>query len=142
MYIVSAHYTPLSPEKWLVSLSTLTSADPAEQGARGTASLPKFPYIFLIIPVSVIFLINLSNINVRRKYAKPFIKRNGKHNYSVNNFRSSFLQMREKLFHYLSGLALLSKEASMTLKMPSDNTSKTVQKAATQLMIFQLCCKV
>lgn len=123
MHVVSTYNVQLSPEKWLVSRSTHASADLPEQGAPRTASLPKFPYTFLIIPVLVIFLINLCNINIHRKYVKPFIKLNSKHNYSVSNFRSSFLQMREKLFYCLFHLALSSKAASMTLKMPSDNSS-------------------
>lgn len=123
MHVVSARYLQLSPEKWLVSCSTLASADPAEQGAPGTASPPKFPYIFLIIPVLLIFLINLTSTDVRRKYVKPFIKLNSKRNYSVSSFRSSFLQRREKPFYYQSDLALPSKAASMTLKMPSDNSN-------------------
>lgn len=110
MHIVSTYDTQLPPEKkkWLVLRLTLVLADLPEQGAPGTASLPKSPYSFLIIPVSVIFLINLSNVNIRRKYVKPFIKVNSKHTSSASNFTSSSLQMRNHFIICLFWLYLQS----------------------------------
>lgn len=95
---------------------------PTRAGAPGPASWPLFSYIILIIPVSVIFPVHLSNINIHKKYVKPFWKLNKKHNYSRSYFRSSLLQMKKKLLWSLwFGFTFWS--SLNDSKMPSDNGS-------------------